>query len=81
MYELEIYNVAEGWLDYEQYEDKQEAWDSVEYYNKNPRLIVKIHEIPSEEEEEEEVMSYEDYLTKEADMWYDSHDTETGELI
>jgi len=81
MYELEIYNVAEGWLDYEQYEDKQEAWDSVEYYNKNPRLIVKIREIPSEEEEEEEVMSYEDYLTKEADMWYDSHDTETGELI
>jgi len=61
MYELEIYDVAEGWLDYEQYEDKQEAYESVAYYNKNPRLIVKIHEITSKEEEEEEVMSYEDH--------------------
>jgi len=56
MYELEIYDVAEGWLDYEQYEDKQEAYESVAYYNKNPRLIVKIHEITSKEEEEYELI-------------------------
>jgi len=50
MYELEIYHIKEGWLDYEQYEDKQEAYESVEHYNKNPMLLVKIRELPTVED-------------------------------
>lgn len=83
MYELEIYNVAEGWLDYEQYEDRQEAYGSVDYYNKNPRLIVKIREIP-DYRDEDIIDNYRDMKAEmeyQADVWYDTHDTETGELL
>ena len=80
MYELEIYSISEGWIDYEEYNNRDDAYDSIDYYRKNPRLIVKVREV-EDKDEGEGMQGIEEYLKSEADSWYNSHNVETGEYI